>query len=79
MPSPSPAGVVSVAVTRGGDTSTPGQGSGAQNGGAWLVVDGTAGFPVIVGVAPAGVSEITYLPVDGAAVLPHHVQHRCGR
>jgi hypothetical protein len=65
-------GVLAVAVTRGGATSAPVK-AAVQNGGAWRVVDGTAGFPVVVGVAPAGASEITYLPVDGAAVLPHQV------
>jgi hypothetical protein len=66
-------GVLSVAVTRDGHHADPLKAALLGGGGAWRVVDGTAGARVLVGVAPAGASQVTYLPVAGQAVQPHQV------
>lgn len=66
-------GVLSVVVTRDGAEAEPAKAALHVAGAAWRVVDGTAGSRVVVGVAPAGATQITYLPVAGEAVRPHQV------
>jgi hypothetical protein len=66
-------GVLSVVVTRDGRKADPLKAALLDGGGTWRVVEGTTGARVLVGVAPAGATQITYIPVTGESVQPHEV------
>lgn len=67
-------GVMSVTVHGAGATESTVKAVVMAGGGTWRMVDGIGGHRALVGVAPAGAEQITYLPASGGKVLPHDVK-----
>ena len=67
------AGVMTVRVTEHGVPGTPAEAAVLRSGAVWRQVIGTAGQPVLVGVAPRGAEKIVYRPADGGNMAPHSV------
>lgn len=66
-------GVMTVRVTDRGVAAPPASAALLDSGAVWRQVTGTAGQPVLVGVAPRGAEQIVYRPAAGGDMAPHTV------
>lgn len=66
-------GVMTVRVGEHGVLGAPVRAALLGSGAAWRQVTGTAGHPVLVGVAPRAAEQLVYQPAGGGEMAPHAV------
>ncbi|WP_460932458.1 sigma factor-like helix-turn-helix DNA-binding protein [Phycicoccus ginsengisoli] len=66
-------GIMTVAVTQHGVAAPPASAALLESGAVWRQVLGTAGQPVLVGVAPRAAEQVVYQPAGGGEMAPHRV------